>query len=875
MGIQGLLPQLKSIMAPIRVEDLRGQTVAVDTYSWLHKGALSCGDRLCKGIPTTRHIEYCMHRVNLLRHHGVKPILVFDGGFLPMKSEQEVKRARSRKENLERAREHEAAGNSRAAFDCYQKAVDITPKIALELIQVLKQEKVDYIVAPYEADAQMTFLSVNKLVDAVITEDSDLIPFGCSRIIFKMDKFGQGVEFQITRLERNRELDLNGFTKQMLLEMCILSGCDYLPSLPGMGVKRAHALIQKLKSHEKVIKHLRYSAVSVPPQYEENFKKAIWAFQFQRVYDPATEDIVHLSGIPHDLSEDDFLGPWLPQAVVKGIALGEIDPLTKEPFEASIPCSAPAADKGYMVKESIIPSNGKKRLELPVQKNILTNYFCLASLEAKRKFRAPKVTPKQKMLNGSSLPSPQTEDSGTPDSIEDTSLPMNNIQFSQYSSEHFSSEPPRDDSIDASQCSTGRAFPWGDSDSVSPHCSSHDIGNGPLSRDQHIEDAEVEVSYCNTSAMPISPCLERTSPGIADLSLVSHNTEPSRPVPHYAESYVAPTVRSSYFKKDKRVFTNQVEDQLDDDDDDNAETGTSTLSGVQPGNPGGVVKRRKLWDPQNFEDETLPPTSSHDSPAVDEGCGTDSLDDIDTNSEGRFGCNVSHVNNYSGIAKKSMDKFAALISSFRYAGSRASGLRAPLKDVKNTLSVRSILRPPEQNLRCTAKKTARGHRSQSRSRSDASNSADGPPDLSAFTHSPVFLPDLGKVTDKDAPARSTTGGCPDQSKNTRKAVGTAVSPDLSTFAYTPTTTASRPERSKFSTAIRTADSPDLSTFAYRPTTTASRSERSKLSPTAIRTADSPPDLITFAYKPMKPLDGSRVAGTTLAASGRNSRGKFT
>jgi exonuclease 1 len=43
---------------------------------------------------------------------------------------------RSRKENLERAREHEAAGNSRAAFECYQKAVDITPRIASELIEV-------------------------------------------------------------------------------------------------------------------------------------------------------------------------------------------------------------------------------------------------------------------------------------------------------------------------------------------------------------------------------------------------------------------------------------------------------------------------------------------------------------------------------------------------------------------------------------------------------------------------------------------------------------------------------------------------------------------------------------------------------------------
>ena len=39
-----------------------------------------------------------------------------------------------------------------------------------------------YIVAPYEADAQMTFLAVRNQVEAVITEDSDLIPFGCPRV---------------------------------------------------------------------------------------------------------------------------------------------------------------------------------------------------------------------------------------------------------------------------------------------------------------------------------------------------------------------------------------------------------------------------------------------------------------------------------------------------------------------------------------------------------------------------------------------------------------------------------------------------------------------------------------------------------------------
>lgn len=67
-----------------------------------------------------------------------------------------------------------------------------------------------------------------------------------------MDKFGQGVEFKYSMLNKNKELSFAGFTEQMLLEMCILSGCDYLQSLPGMGLKRAHALMKKLKSYDKV-----------------------------------------------------------------------------------------------------------------------------------------------------------------------------------------------------------------------------------------------------------------------------------------------------------------------------------------------------------------------------------------------------------------------------------------------------------------------------------------------------------------------------------------------------------------------------------------------------------------------------------------------
>ena len=39
------------------------------------------------------------------------------------------------------------------------------------------------IVAPYEADSQLAYLSIQGIVDLVITEDSDLLVFGCKKVI--------------------------------------------------------------------------------------------------------------------------------------------------------------------------------------------------------------------------------------------------------------------------------------------------------------------------------------------------------------------------------------------------------------------------------------------------------------------------------------------------------------------------------------------------------------------------------------------------------------------------------------------------------------------------------------------------------------------
>jgi exonuclease-1 len=50
-------------------------------------------------------------------------------------------------------------------------------------------------------------------------------------------------------------------------------------------------------------------------------------------------------------------------------------------LQVSTQCNASAVDNGYPIREPIVPSIGKRRLDLPVQKNILTNYFCILSTD--------------------------------------------------------------------------------------------------------------------------------------------------------------------------------------------------------------------------------------------------------------------------------------------------------------------------------------------------------------------------------------------------------------------------------------------------------------------------------------------------------------
>ncbi|OQR95452.1 exonuclease 1 [Thraustotheca clavata] len=333
MGITNLLPQLKSITTSTTLENYRGKTVAVDGYCWLHRGVYSCSQELCLGQETNKYVKYFMDRVEYLLTCGIVPYIVFDGGYLPMKKLKEEERRSSREKHRESGLQYLENKNYEMARQSFIKAVDVSPLMAHRVIQCLKKRNVKYIVAPYEADAQMAYLARNGLVDAVISEDSDCLPFGCHTVLFKMDQVGNVDEIVLKDLANNKALSFVGFSDDMFLDMCILSGCDYVASIPGLGVKKSHGLLQRYGSWKKVVRSLRLEGkLTIAKSYEEDFERARLTFRHQRVYDPTTQTLVNLTPLESPSSEMDFLGPIIPDSIAKDIAEGNMDPITQTPF---------------------------------------------------------------------------------------------------------------------------------------------------------------------------------------------------------------------------------------------------------------------------------------------------------------------------------------------------------------------------------------------------------------------------------------------------------------------------------------------------------------------------------------------------------------
>ena len=271
----------------------------------------------------------------MLIHFGVIPYIVFDGDYLPSKAATEVERAKKREESKRKGLELYRLNKPSQAHLELQKAVDVTPEMARRLIDELKKIGVEYIVAPYEADAQLVYLEKQGIIQGMLSEDSDLLVFGAKCLLTKLDQYGECIEINRADFAACREISLVGWSDAEFRRMAILSGCDYLASINRMGLKSAYRFVRKYKTIEKIIQMLQFDGqYYVPTDYLKKFYRAELTFLHQRVYCPVKRDVVMMAELEIEAQPEDFsfIGHEVAQDIAIRVAQGDLDPMTKQPI---------------------------------------------------------------------------------------------------------------------------------------------------------------------------------------------------------------------------------------------------------------------------------------------------------------------------------------------------------------------------------------------------------------------------------------------------------------------------------------------------------------------------------------------------------------
>ncbi|KXJ18272.1 Exonuclease 1 [Exaiptasia diaphana] len=270
-----------------KLEEFQNKIAIVDASCWIHK----CLATSLQGAK--RSLDVFEKYLNLLKNAGVRPYIVFDGLKLPAKADEDERRRNEREKLSKRASEARSADLSKRLLS---QAASITFEDISECVKICISQGIPYIVSPYESDVQITYLMQNGHGDFVITEDSDLLAYGCEE-----DKF---------------------------LDCCITAGCDYLRNVRGIGIHKAFQL--HLDDSSDVFSIL--DTKGAPPEYKESFKKAKAVFCHQTVFDPVLLKTTPLNEWPSQPSQElqIYCGIALDDNFANDLAVGNIDTKTSK-----------------------------------------------------------------------------------------------------------------------------------------------------------------------------------------------------------------------------------------------------------------------------------------------------------------------------------------------------------------------------------------------------------------------------------------------------------------------------------------------------------------------------------------------------------------
>lgn len=272
--LKGKCPEIFEL---VHLTEYRYKKVAIDTSLYMCKYRKVMGDNWLTGF---------VNLIACLRRNELHSVFIFDGESPIEKEEEQKKRQASRDKQeltlyqMEEAYEvyletgvvedilKEIYGRRRSPNRLLRrkrndidmdwiantikkrKSQAVTPdKEDYELVKKLfKILKVPYYTAPWEAEKMCSKLCIDGLVDAVLSDDTDVLAYNAPVFITKLNVDND----TCTRITNETILEGVDMDSKEFLDFCIMCGTDYNSNMPRVGSATAYKLLYTHKTIENV-----------------------------------------------------------------------------------------------------------------------------------------------------------------------------------------------------------------------------------------------------------------------------------------------------------------------------------------------------------------------------------------------------------------------------------------------------------------------------------------------------------------------------------------------------------------------------------------------------------------------------------------------
>lgn len=269
MGIRGLTSLIKKY-APEAITShsfnyFKGSIIAIDTSILLYKF------RYSNNNPNS-HINGFLNKCLCYIKNGILPVFILDGKPPPEKDTVLTKRTKQRMRIENRIEELRKNINNENKLETIHRInklnrqiIKVTKEHHNESKELLNSLGFSVIHSPGEAEAICAFLQKENIVNFTYSDDTDVLALGCKKVLRSNTKNNSFIVIDLEKVLETIQINLDEF-----IDLCILCGCDYCPTIPKLNYDDAYALIKKYKSIEKVLEENK--TYDVPKNF--NYKRA-------------------------------------------------------------------------------------------------------------------------------------------------------------------------------------------------------------------------------------------------------------------------------------------------------------------------------------------------------------------------------------------------------------------------------------------------------------------------------------------------------------------------------------------------------------------------------------------------------------------------